>query len=288
MTIQTTIQATRWSELTTYLVEQLNEVRKEEPQFLNFARRAILLCQQSLDSIRKSVQEQPPTSPAEDILYHKEIKPFFVGRILFYSRAFDIELARPTGGKKEIKRYFRNLLLQNREIFTEQHFIWQYLRSGQTFLDDRLFVSYPADTPAPSIDLGTPSEFAFPLGFDRIVSRIRAAELLATHLEGQLEELIRPGLAGTQAAPRVTWTESKTGLIELAYALQSAGVLNNGKIDLKDIIDLLSTAFNIQLGNYPRTFQEILSRKTGYTTLIDKLRDKLLLRIQRIEDKYIR
>lgn len=283
-----TKEHSRWNDLQLFLEEQLRDIRNEEPQFLPYAKRAMAICQQSVIRLQETVARQPFRTSAEEVIYYKQVKPFFVGRVVFYSTAFDIELARPSGGKKETKRYLRSRLKQVRKIFSQNWFIYQYLRSGETYLDDRLFVPPGGDSPVTVYSLDIPSEFAFPLGFDRVVSRIRAAELLETHLEAQIEELLRPGLAGTQSAPHVTWTDSKTGLIELAYALQSAGVLNNGKIDLKEIIDFLSAAFNIQLGNYPRTFQEILARKTGYTTLIDKLRDKLLLRIQRIEDKYER
>ena len=246
------------------------------------------LCQQSLNKLQDTVTRQAFHGAEDEGHYYKQVKPFFVSRVIFYSRAYDIEVGRPGSGKKDIKNYLRKNLAHVRSVFTENQFIYRYLRSGSTFLDDRLFISPAAgSTPSP-LGLDIPSELAFPLGFDRVVSRIRAAELLEKHLEGQLEELLRPGLAGTQAAPHITWTDSKTGLIELAYALQSAGVLNNGKIDLKEIVDCLSAMFNTQLGNYPRTFQEILARKTGYTNLIDKLRDKLLLRIQKIEDKYDR
>jgi hypothetical protein len=132
------------------------------------------------------------------------------------------------------------------------------------------------------------TESGFAICYDHAVAQLLAADLLQQYVLEVLDELHQQVAGPGGPVPRVTWTDSKTALIELAYALQAAGVLNNGKIDLKDIIEHLQASYHVNLGNYPRTFQEILSRKTGYTNFIDRLRDKLLLRIQQIEEKYDR
>jgi hypothetical protein len=46
--------------------------------------------------------------------------------------------------------------------------------------------------------------------------------------------------------------------------------------------------FQMDLGHYRRTFQDILARKTGYTNTLDCYRDNLPLRIQKIEEKHIK
>jgi hypothetical protein len=79
---------------------------------------------------------------------------------------------------------------------------------------------------------------------------------------------------------QMTWTDSKTSLIELAYALHATGSFNNGKAGLKQVTDYLQTPFHVDLGNTSRTFQEILARKRGYTNFLDRLRYRLLQRIE--------
>ena len=39
------------------------------------------------------------------------------------------------------------------------------------------------------------------------------------------------------ATTKLTWTESNTAMIELAYALQSTGVFNGGNAELKQIVE---------------------------------------------------
>jgi hypothetical protein len=87
---------------------------------------------------------------------------------------------------------------------------------------------------------------------------------------------------------KLRWTDAKQGLIELIYALKEKGAFNDGKADLYKITGYFEEVFSIKLGNISSNFQKVLSRKTGYTNYIDKLKDKLLGRIDDIEDKHIK
>lgn len=86
----------------------------------------------------------------------------------------------------------------------------------------------------------------------------------------------------TQDAPKskLYWTESKTALIELVYALHAQGAVDNGKADIKDIAAVFEHLFGVELGDYYRTFLEIRVRKTGRTKFIDSLRNSLIKRME--------
>ncbi len=78
---------------------------------------------------------------------------------------------------------------------------------------------------------------------------------------------------------KLQWTYSKNGLTELSYSLWKLGVFNNGKAELKAITRCFEYTFNVDLGNVTSTYQEFLQRKKGYTTIIDKLKEALLRKI---------
>ena len=80
---------------------------------------------------------------------------------------------------------------------------------------------------------------------------------------------------------KTTWTGSKVALIELAYALHEDNVVNEGKIEVKQIIEFLESVFNISLGQYSATFLELSSRKNGKTKYLDNLKEKLLQRMEK-------
>lgn len=224
----------------------------------------------------------------EEIHFFKEVKPAFMSQLIYHRKIYQVEVGRPPGSTVEQQTYLEKEVFKLNDFFGDNKFLYQYLRSGSTHLDERFYFR-PTEESAFAFRLYAPGdEPAFPTSFDLLTARVKANDLLYGYLSEAIEELRKPGNAENRAKPTLLWTESKTGLIELAYALQSSGVFNNGKAELKEIIESLQLAWQVDLGNYPRTFQEILSRKTGYTNFIDKLRDKLLLRIKIIEEKYMK
>ena len=53
------------------------------------------------------------------------------------------------------------------------------------------------------------------------------------------------------------WTASKTDLIEIIYALYAVGAIRNGKEGVKKVVQICELLFEIDLGNYHKTFAEI-------------------------------
>jgi len=70
-------------------------------------------------------------------------------------------------------------------------------------------------------------------------------------------------------------TDTKSGLIELLYALYATGVINHGKATVKDIAILLEQALNVNLSNYYRAIQNMRIRKINRTKFLDLLKSNL-------------
>jgi RteC protein len=85
--------------------------------------------------------------------------------------------------------------------------------------------------------------------------------------------------------PPFQWTASKANLIELIYALQSAGVFNNGLIGIKKIAETFEKLFQIDLGNYYHVFNEMRLRKKNRTTLLDHLKEKIIQKMDTMDEK---
>ncbi|MBF0650791.1 RteC domain-containing protein [Dysgonomonas sp. GY75] len=70
---------------------------------------------------------------------------------------------------------------------------------------------------------------------------------------------------------RLKWTHTYVALVELVYAIQSS--LNRGKAQLQEIVAAFEFIFQVKLGNYSATLEEIASRKrkpSGYFDLLKK------------------
>ena len=76
-----------------------------------------------------------------------------------------------------------------------------------------------------------------------------------------------------------SWTGTKTELVELIYALNTTGCINNGQTEMKIIIDICKELFNIELGNIYKTFNEIKDREKDPTKFLNKLTINLYKRI---------
>jgi hypothetical protein len=116
---------------------------------------------------------------------------------------------------------------------------------------------------------------------------ILANDLLQVYLEDGIMELERTAPKQKSEVSQksdVLWTAPKVALIELLYALHSEPTLNYGKAELRQIAVALEKAFNIELGQYHRTFLELRMRKGTRTKFLDSLRDSLLQRMDNADE----
>ncbi|MGV8944912.1 MAG: RteC domain-containing protein [Lutibacter sp.] len=77
----------------------------------------------------------------------------------------------------------------------------------------------------------------------------------------------------------LSWTGTNTELVELFYGLNATGSINNGKAEMKKIMELCKVLFDIDLGNIYKTFDEIKTRKKDPTKFIDLIKTSLLKKL---------
>ena len=123
----------------------------------------------------------------------------------------------------------------------------------------------------------------FSTNCDFNVAKIMANDMLQVYLQSELEALDNNiGKSAGSPFPKVklTWTESKTDLIELIYALDTTGCFNNGKIPLTQIAAYMEEVFNIDLSNnIARNFYDMRIRNRQ-TPFLCRLRDEILKRME--------
>jgi len=266
------------------LVANLNEIATEREIIIRSGRSVVLITE-VLSNLRILIKQQGFQDTEEEIHFYKFIKPKFHALYVYHASLFNIESDKPIGSKKTRRRYFHNELRRIDNFFYHHLELYKYYRSGKTHLDKEYFIrgqAFKEDT----IDIVTPvidREFCTPQSINLAV--LLAFEQVKEYLQNSMLEIETPGsptITGPQQV--ITWTDTKAGLIELAYALHAAGALNNGKATLKQTMEFLQTTFHIDLGNTSRTFQSILARKKGDTVYLDRLKSALLKRIEEFPD----
>lgn len=207
---------------------------------------------------------------AEEIQFFKEVKPVFLSQYFYYKKVFAIRLFDSFKDRKACQANY-HLLLHRLEVFAKKNReFYEYCMSDNTFFDSHYFIRSKQNHK--SLDL----DESFSSGYDTKLGKILANELLKQYI---LKLINRGAIVKSQ----LTWTGSKTDLIELIYAFHSAKVFDRGVADIRHIASTFENLFNISLGNYYRVIQEIRIRKSGQTNFLDQLRTKLQKRLESYE-----
>ena len=269
------------------LNEQLNFIDLEIDDQIKKCEQAITVILKSINELKKAATKTNFKSKSEEIQFFKEIKPQFTSKLIYFNRVYKIEMKKPNGGNKILKKYYNNELLKLKAFFDNELEFYQYFRSGSTYLDYKYFLRGEFDIKLALDSYYFESDMSFATSHDFKVATILANDLIELYLENQLLMLENnENSEKSQRKPNVklTWTGSKVALIELIYALHTEGVFNNGAADLKDIAEYFEHTFEIDLGQYRRVFLEIRARKSDRTKFLTTLNDSLQKRMENSDD----
>ena len=277
----------KYSILLNNLNEQLNFIDLEIDDQIKKCEQAITVILKSINELKKAATKTNFKSKSEEIQFFKEVKPLFTSKLIYFNLVYRIEMKKPNGGNKILKKYYNNELLKLKAFFDNELEFYQYFRSGSTYLDYKYFLRGEFDIKLALDSYYFESDMSFATSHDFKVATILANDLIELYLENQLLMLENnENSEKSQRKPNVklTWTGSKVALIELIYALHTEGVFNNGAADLKDIAEYFEHTFEIDLGQYRRVFLEIRARKSDRTKFLTTLNDSLQKRMENSDD----
>lgn len=277
----------KYSILLNKLNEQLNFIDLEIDDQIKKCEQAITVILKSINELKKAATKTNFKSKSEEIQFFKEVKPLFTSKLIYFNLVYRIEMKKPNGGNKILKKYYNNELLKLKAFFDNELEFYQYYRSGSTYLDYKYFLRGEVDIKLALDSYYFESDMSFATSHDFKVATILANDLIELYLENQLLMLENnENSEKSQRKPNVklTWTGSKVALIELIYALHTEGVFNNGAADLKDIAEYFEHTFEIDLGQYRRVFLEIRARKSDRTKFLTTLNDSLQKRMENSDD----
>ncbi|RZJ36592.1 MAG: tetracycline regulation of excision, RteC [Flavobacterium sp.] len=262
------------------LEEQLSAISNENDA-ASHAELATTALLEAFEKLKKFFIKYKFENEQEEILFFREVKPCITSRIIYYNDIYRIATHSPPGPAKCQRKYYLSEQEKLKHYFFENIEFYNYLRTGSTHMDHVFFVrgNYNIKLSPDSYFLQADSRFS--TSHDYKVARILANQLLNEWLQAEVLKIEDPH-AKASPVKKSKWTGSKVALTELLYALHAEGVFNDGNADLKEIATLFENAFNVNLGQYHRTFLELRARKTvERTKFLSSLRENLL---QRMED----
>ena len=278
---------TKTNKLLSDLNEQLNFIELEIDNQLTRCESSIEIILKVLINLKNLISKFKFNSETEEIQFFKEIKPQFTSKIIYYNTIFNIEMKKPNGGTRVLKKYYNNELIKLKAFFDNELEFYKYYRTGNIYLDYKYFLRGKFDIKLSVNSYYFETDKTFSTSHDYKVAKIFANDLIKLYLENQLiliENKDNNEKSQRKPNTKMTWTGSKVALTELLYALHSEGVFNNGVADLKDIAEYFEHIFEIDLGQYRRTFLEIRVRKAERTKFITALNEALIKRMDNSDD----
>ena len=269
------------------LNEQINFIDLEIDNPIQKCEKAIEVILTSITNLKRVVLKINFKTDTEEINFFKEIKSQFTSKLIYYNVLYKIEMKRPNGGNRILKKYYNNELLKLKAFFDNELEFYQYYRSGSTYLDYKYFLRGKFDIKLALDNYYFETDTTFSTSHDFKVAQILANDLIQLYLENQLIMIEnKDNSEKSQRKPNIKlmWTGSKVALTELLYALHSEGVFNNGAVDLKDMAEYFEHIFEIDLGQYCRAFLEIRARKNDKTKFISTLNEALLKRMENSDE----
>ncbi len=273
--------------LLTSLNEQLNFTNLEIDDPIERSENAIDMIVNSIEKLKIVFEKEKNKSQELEIEFFKNIKPKFTSKLIYYNAIYKIETKKPHGGERIIKKYLNNELEKLKRYFDSNLDFYRYYRTGSNYLDIKYFTRGKFDIKLALDSFYFEADRTFSTSHDFKVAKIMAHDLIQVYLEDKL--LIMENKEPREKSQvnhklKQNWTGSKVALVELLYALHTEGVFNNGTSDLKDVAEYFETVFNIDLGQYHRTFLEIRMRKSEQTKFLNSLKEKLVKRMENTDD----
>jgi hypothetical protein len=260
--------------------KQLKHVHSESIDPIWYSQQAIKILIPTLERLKTFFLKYKFENKAEEIIFFRDIKPNLASKLIYYNEVFNIATNKPFTSKKSILKYYNSELKKLQAYFDENIDFYKYYRTGNSFLDNKYFLRGKHDMRLTLDSFYLQADHRFSTSHDYKVAHIIANDLIKQYLENEIV-LLDKNVKSIRGIPekRIKWTGSKVALIELIYALHAESLFNEGAAELKETVSHFEKMFNIELGQFNRTFLEIRSRKSDRTKFLNTLTRTLEMRM---------
>ena len=264
----------------------LDDVNDKNLNEFSNVEKGIKLSRKYLQQLRVVLRKRNFINKENEILFFKKQKPFIYGQLKFYAKLYKYLLQKPRGTDKSKRNYLDTEIKKLQEYYYYNSEFIKYYRQNATFLDEFYFLRGNDNIGLLSDTSHFYTDAEFSTSHDNAVAKILAYDLLLNHYTNELNDLKKSTrkISNNEKlleSLSLTWTSNKIDLIELIYSLIASGTV---KGDIKDLATAFEKIFDIDLGNYYRSFLEIRGRKEDYARFLDLLKISLLKKIKEADN----
>jgi hypothetical protein len=251
---------------------------------IHYSEQALTAIIDSMDKLKTFVTSHTFKDETEEIEFFKFTKPDFASKLLYYHEVYSIELAKPGGSGKAVKKYYKGHRARLQNFHNENTEFYKYYRSNNTILDEKYFIRGEHDIKSAPDSTYFYCDPSFSTPHDYKIAKIIANDALNLYLDLKVQR--KDTAFFPTAVKPLRWTGSKVALVELLYALNTEKVFNNGSLSLNELANHFENIFTIDLGQFNRKYLEMRNRKSiDKTQFLNILTQKLLKRMDDADGK---
>ncbi|MDG2357721.1 MAG: RteC domain-containing protein [Polaribacter sp.] len=234
------------------------------------------LAKEILNDLRVYVRNNKFKDAKNEIHFFKHIKPNIYADFIFYNSQLKYQVNKPNTTNSILKNYFKNELKKLESKKSKNLKFYQYYKNNSTFLDHLYFLRENKQLDLFSTDTSIYLDSEFHTSHDTLAAEVIAYDLLTSFYKKEISKLksISSGKfddTNQNNKTPLNWTASKTDLVELVYALKVSGAINTGNINTKELVNIFSSVFNIEVSNHYKIYSDIKNRSIERTKFLKKL-----------------
>lgn len=275
-----------FGQITDSFKTDVSKIEQTSSSVIDCANKIIIHSRNILSTFKKSVLKNDFKEIDEEIHFFKHTKQIPLIPLIYYSEIRSFELQFPKLNRKTQEKFVCNKMGKLNRFFSHNLDFVQYVDNGLTHFDlqfyTRSFLDFYHITSS-DFYFQDP-EFTTPR--DMLLGKVKANKMLVQYLQKRLEQPINGQVNGYHNSTNkpLKWTASKTGLTELIYALHFNRVINNGNVEIKEIVATLQKVIQFDLGDFYKIYSEIKSRKISRTKFLDDLSAGLITQMNNSEE----
>ncbi|WP_433863890.1 RteC domain-containing protein [Sphingobacterium thalpophilum] len=262
----------------------MHAISKESEHDLELANRNKDCLNKTMELLNDFVRKYEFQSIEDEIRFFKEQRPLFYAEYIFWNEVFFLESNFPVGKKWQI-RFLKKELKRINNFFERHKELYKYYKQQLKLHDGQLFVRYP-DEKLLSVEENPELDSKISTAYSSLFAKFIAFEKLAAKIQNSIVNL-KNGEGekrGQEQTHRLRWTGTKAQLIELVYALASSGVINHGKIHVKQLFLILSEFLHTEVTHYYPYFQRMRIKKKDRAQFMSYLSECLLRRMDESDE----
>jgi hypothetical protein len=239
----------------------------------------------TLNKLREIVRVKKFKNRDHEIHFFKNIKPGIHADYIFYNSQLKYQVSKPNTTNSILKNYLKNELKKLESKKRKNLDFYRYYKHKSKFLDQVYFLRENKQLELFSTDISIYLDSEFYTSHDTLAAEVITYDLITDFYKKEIKKLknITSCILNdskNKTKSNLDWTASKTDLVELVYALKVSGAINSGHINTKELIELFSNTFNIDILNYYKTYSEIKNRSTERTKFLNKLLDNFQAKLE--------